>query len=233
MRRAPPPHRVVNLTSSRHHGHFSRITGSAVIRISPSRRRTTNRILDAACFPSRPVRAGRLLRAQLMHAISLADTLSFNRWAGLWRGISFYSSNRNSALEEIFPSSRIRHPCCRLLLIVPLESLSNCREISNCAPRNIRWIGWGAMAIPWARRTFAPMALMVFMPPLACAGLSEDTGAKEPLQTIDPAIQEPWGSSRRKLAILPGSVLLILCHPTRWQVPPIGYASRVHAPLGD
>src|SRR6266478_5464761 len=140
MRRAPP-HRVANLTSSRNHGHFFRITGSAVIRIYPARRRTTNRILDAACFPSRLVREGRLLRALLMHAISLADTLSFNLWAELWRGISFFSSNRNSALEEISPSSRIRHPCCRLLLIVPLESLSNCRETSNCAPRNIRWIG--------------------------------------------------------------------------------------------
>src|SRR6202171_3028240 len=196
MRRPPLPNQAAYHTSRHNHGHSFRITGSAVIRISPWRRRTTNRISDVACFRSRPVRAGQPPRARPTHAISSADILNYNRWAVLQRGISFYSSNPNSALEEISRSSPTLHPCCRLLTIVRLESVSNCRKTSNCVRRNIRWIGSGVIAGPWARRTFAPMAQMVSMPPLACAGLSEDTGTREPRLTINPGFDDTWTSSR-------------------------------------
>src|SRR5260370_42459759 len=180
VRRRPPPHRAAHLNSRHNREHFSRIIGSAVIRILPWHRRTTSRILVVACFLSQPARAGRLLPARLTRAISSADILSFSRWAALQRAIFFYSSNPNSALEELSRSSPTRHPWSPLLTIVRLVLVFNCRRTSNCAPHNIRWIGSGVSASPWARRTFTAMALTVSTPPLACAGLSEDTGTREP-----------------------------------------------------
>src|SRR5216684_1931267 len=130
---------------------------------------------------------------------------SFNRLAALQRGISFCSSNPDSASEEISPSSLTPRPSYRLLTIVRSESVSNCRETSNCERHNIKWIGWDVTASPWARQTFIPMALTVFMPPLACAGLSGDMGARDPRRSIDP--HSPW----RRSMLRPCHPATILC----------------------
>jgi len=137
-----PAYRILH----RCHGHFSRITGCVAMRILKSLRRTTNRTLADVPSLNRPARAGRLPRARPTLGISTADTLSFNRWAELWHGISFYSSNPNSALEEISPSSPTPRPWRPLPTTVRLESVSNCPETLNCARRSIKWIGWGVTA---------------------------------------------------------------------------------------
>src|SRR5260370_10748864 len=137
VRRRPPPHRAAHLNSRHNREHFSRITGSAVIRILPWPRRTTSRILVVACFLSQPARAGRLLPARLTRAISSADISSFSRWAALPRGIFFYSSNRNYTLEEPSPRSPTRHPWSRLLTIVRLVLVFNFRRTSTCPRHNI------------------------------------------------------------------------------------------------
>src|ERR1700731_2661670 len=80
------------------------------------------------------------------------------------------------------------------------------------------------------------MVQMVSMPPLACAGLSGDTGVREPRRNISLAIQKPWASSimaRPEFTILPRRVFLILFLPLRCQALPVDSASRVHDPFGD
>lgn len=155
-----------------------------------------SRTSAGACFPSRRARAGLLPHAQPMRATSSADTLSYSPSAALLRAIFSCSSNRKWFLEGTSRNLNTRPPWNRWPSIVRWASVSNCRETSNCGPHSTRWIGSGVTVILWVPRTCTPTGRTVFMPRLACAGLSEDMATK-----VTRLLTNTWGRMQFVLAL--------------------------------